>query len=1147
MANQSAFRTSINIKYDIGNEEFLKNYLPTPSHAESIIGISEGFMGKSASSAHILVGPYGSGKSLLATILASVISKQVSTKAIDTLVDGFNNVHQDVYESLLKLKNVERKYIPVILNGSYEDFTEALLRKIEQELLKHNVNITLPTEQNNIISTIEKWKKDFPTTYENFIQKLIHDEKRATTLEQWLSMIESSNRNEISWFKNIYTYLTSGAEFNSFTTNNLTDNLKVILDYLSEKNLGLFIIHDEFGRLLQGIEQSKIYKTMQELQDVAEFVNRSNGRIQLLLISHRSMSRYMVGFFEEYQSEFERIEKRFSSYYVESDSATYYRIVERYLTNMELNNNPLDANERQTLAVQIKSFNLFEELNQHEVDNLIVKGCYPIHPVTLFMLPRISKIFGQNERTLFTYLTSSEPFAFHSEIKKESNHLIYADSLFKYFFSEKTINNLYDENTKETLNLYLSIKANLDARKINAYRIVHFMTLWELTSANQIYQLDELLIAFATGLSRKQVDQLLHELMQLKLVRFNRIHNRYELSEGSSIVVENLIEEEKLNYHIEPLDRINVLYDIFGKRYYLATDYNDAKNITRFMRTKFINSNDLLNNINHPGDLIHQQSDGTVVYILLDRKSDYKRVQDFVSETQHPQLIFAIIKNSIDTVEFYIDNIIAIQSLKENKMILREYKNLDVELMLYIDNYEHEIDNFLNPLTNFTDAVDWYYCGKRIFVDSELDLEEKISKIMQALYPKTPIIMNDAVNRFNVIGIQKRSLLNLIDKVLYSSFKENIGIEGHGPEYLIYATIIKNLNINLNCLEEIGDKYVQEIRKSLLALIEENQEGSLYDMYNTLRGFPFGIRPPLIPVLIVILLKDKWNQLMFYRNGMYVPANEGEKIYEMFLASEDYEYVFQSFSTEKTLFLNQTEERFKKFISEHVANESQLIRVSSGMLNWLRKLPRQTQITTKFTNDRLNSLKSSIRKSEVNPIDALKEIVELYKGDLQEFEKDISSLEKSFDKFAEHVEKVVCSKLKIEKFSDKSNALEKIDSKDRIKNNLLSILDDSADIEEFAFNYIGTHLKEWSDINYDLFVNQLESDIDKLFSGYEVDGDTYELKVNDSYRQIKKVELSRKSQVIYGNMERMIKNAGRTVSKDEINYILLKLVNDYIE
>src|SRR5690625_3317896 len=98
MANQSAFRTSINIKYDIGNEEFLKNYLPTPSHAESIIGISEGFMGKSASSAHILVGPYGSGKSLLATILASVISKQVSTKAIDTLVDGFNNVHQDVYE-----------------------------------------------------------------------------------------------------------------------------------------------------------------------------------------------------------------------------------------------------------------------------------------------------------------------------------------------------------------------------------------------------------------------------------------------------------------------------------------------------------------------------------------------------------------------------------------------------------------------------------------------------------------------------------------------------------------------------------------------------------------------------------------------------------------------------------------------------------------------------------------------------------------------------------------------------------------------------------------------------------------------------------------------------------------------------------------
>src|SRR5690625_2093335 len=103
---QTDFRTSINIKYDIGNDGFLNSYLPTPSHAESIIGISEGFTDKSSNSAHILIGPYGSGKSLVATILASIVSKTVSEKTIDNLIEGFNRVHQGVYGSLQHLRDV---------------------------------------------------------------------------------------------------------------------------------------------------------------------------------------------------------------------------------------------------------------------------------------------------------------------------------------------------------------------------------------------------------------------------------------------------------------------------------------------------------------------------------------------------------------------------------------------------------------------------------------------------------------------------------------------------------------------------------------------------------------------------------------------------------------------------------------------------------------------------------------------------------------------------------------------------------------------------------------------------------------------------------------------------------------------------------
>lgn len=1141
------FRTSINIGYDIGNESFLRGYLPTPSHAESIIGISEGFTEESSNSAHILVGPYGSGKSLLATILASIVSQEVSQSSIDAIIQGFNNVHQTVHDSLVLLKDVKRKYIPVTMNGSYEDFADALLANIQKELEVNGYKIELPTERNNILKTINRWKTEYSSTYELFDNELTTKSKRAKTIEQWIVLIQNGNKEEIEWFKTIYGRLTSGAEFESYTDGNLQESLDIILKVLKANKLGIFLVHDEFGRFLQGLDQNKINKTMQDLQDIAEFVNRTNGHVHLLLISHRSMSRYMVGFYEEYQSEFERIEKRYSSYYVESDSATYYRIVQRYIATQGLNQDDnRTVTEKQNISLDIKSYNLFEELNEHEVDNLVVKGSYPIHPVTLFMLPRISRVFGQNERTLFTYLTSTETHSFQNQLKKNEKY-VYADTLFQYFFSERSLNDIYDEATSEIIRLYLSIRSNLDARKTNAYRVIRFITLWELTNSNNLYKLNEEIISFATGINRSDLENILTELIELKFVRLNRVQNKIELAEGSSVVIDELIDNRKIDLKINDDHRLELLYKALNKRFYLARYYNDQKNITRFMRTQIIFSADFIKGVYSINDLISSQADGTIIYIILNKKSDYTKVEKIISQIKDLKVIFAVLKNKVGKVEKNIDNLIAIKSLKSDEKLLHEYKGLNNELEIYYENYYFEIEQFLSSFTDFKDTVEWYHCGRPIILKNELELEDTVSNIMWKLYSKTPVIMNDAINRFNVFGIQKRSLLSFMDKVLNSYEKENIGIEGHGPEYLIYATLIKNLEIDLLNLDNIGNVDIQSIRSDILHYLEQHEEGKLIELYNILGKTPYGLRPPLIPVFLVILLREKWSQLVFYRNKMFVPANDGEKIYEMFKEPEKYEYVFQNFSAETTLFLNKLEDQFTDYISENVLDESQVIKVSSGLLNWLRSLPRQTQITHKFTNERLNKLKGLVRKSEVNPLHAIEELIQLYEGDLSYFEVDVNLLTDSYIEFKSYVENKFCDILGLKEFNSKDDFYDKWDKEQQVKNNLLSTLIKAETVEEFSYNYIGTEMKDWSDINYDLFINQLNSDYKNLFEVDDIDEDTYELHINDTYKQIKKVDLSKKSEVIYNNMERMINNAGRTVSKDEMNYMLLKLINEHID
>ena len=61
---------------------------------------------------------------------------------------------------------------------------------------------------------------------------------------------------------------------------------------------------------------------------------------------------------------------------------------------------------------------------------------FPLHPITLFALDRLSKKVAQNERTFFTYLAGDEENALFSQLKKyniKEFHFIGLDAIYDYF------------------------------------------------------------------------------------------------------------------------------------------------------------------------------------------------------------------------------------------------------------------------------------------------------------------------------------------------------------------------------------------------------------------------------------------------------------------------------------------------------------------------------------------------------------------------------------------------------------------------------------------------------------------------------------------------------------------------------------------
>lgn len=1139
--SKKTFTTSINLKFDIGNKEFIKRYLPTPSHAEFLKSIIGGFLGDGKNNAHIMIGPYGSGKSLAATIVADIFSRRINSQDFNALIDKFKDVDQEVFEKLNAAKQSNDFFIPVVLSGNEGPFSKSIINSIVKSVKEAGFQLNVPGEVEEVFSTLKNWELVFPKTFNSFKKSL---KNRQYTLVQWKKELQTNNLEEIEWFIKEYSSLSAGAKFQVDYNANFIDNITHIITQLKEQNIKIFIAYDEFGRFLQSLEVSQIYKTMQDVQDLAEVAGRSGNALQLLLISHKNMSQYMLGHNEEFKAEFQRIEKRFKTYFVESDKATFYRIAQEYTKNMQKELMLLNLESADSKWI-LKKYNLFSELNHQEIEKMIVEGSYPLHPLALFLLPRLSSVFGQNERTLFTFLESEETGGLTNFVTKHTEGMYYPHMLFDYFFKNSMSEFLGNENFS-SLKTFAKVTNKIKTTKQNEGQInlLKIITLWDLSGATNVLKLNEELLIFGTGQTLAELNSNLKKLVDQKMLRFNRILGQWELNEGSSVLVDELLNEERAELKLNNEVRLDTLKEILEKKFYLATDYNDELNITRFMQVNIITSEQLLKASFL--EEIEFDADGYIYYVIPNDEISYAKSISAISSIKDKRLIFSITNRDFKSIRTYIDKLIGLQSIYSNKNLLSEYSRLEEEVNVLIAETQFGIREFLKAFEDFQENIIWIYEGTQVTVSHQVHLENKISEIMSEMYPDTPEIRNDSINRRNLNGMQTKAIYKVLNNVIKNPSFERLGIEGQGPDYLVYATVFKNNSLDVSRLDRLTYEPYKKLRETLIGFLKNNKKGSISELENIFTLPPFGIRKPLIPVLFVGLLRDMWEQLMFYRNDMYIAAIDAEKLYGIFNEPEEYQYVFNDYSPEFLQFVRGVEKLFLPYESEYVKEQTVVIRASSGILNWLRQLPRHTQTTNKM-NASLLDFKNIVRKIEVSPIVSLEMLKEKFSG-IDVLMEMKTKLEEHSAQFETKLLEKVFETFRVNSFEGLEKERKSFSVELGKRNRLLKSIDTEINdfTRKFANKYTGVELENWSDTTFDLFEQQMQNDYRDL--GISSDNsDMIVLGYGNLQKSVKKVELSNKANTVYENVNRIINNAGRSVPREEIEYLIFKLLEEYIE
>ncbi|MFD1020955.1 hypothetical protein [Thalassobacillus hwangdonensis] len=1137
-----SFKSSVNIKFDIGNRGFFERYLPTPSHADALYGLLKGFNEPEAPKSHIIIGPYGTGKSLIGTILSSITSDTVSNDTVSVLQEKFNKVDDDIYDELKKVQNIDKTYLPIVLNGNEGRFRVTIISSIMKKLEEQGIEIVIPGVISKIISTVEKWESDYASTYQQFLD-LLHAEGKDIQL--WRLEILSSNIEEIDWFKSIFPELTSGTEFIVDYKEDFIEQIKTLLDELAKRNIGLFITYDEFGRFLQTLDNELIHETMQDLQDIAELADHYIDSLQILLITHKNLRQYFNLLKEEYKDEFGRIEKRFKNYHISNDQSTFVRLTHSILNELNIIS-PIDNKLRNEVINSLRKYSFFPTLNQVEIEKLIVEGSFPIHPIALYLLPHLSSVFGQNERTLFTFLESNETEGLLNHVQKNDGYYL-PNQLFDYFFSDEQ--NLDNEDFKEIFKLYKQLVKKIptkrDKRNLEQ-KILKLITLWELTGLQSTHKLNAELVAFALNSNLKKVEKSLEKLSNYKAIRYNRILGYWELFQGSSINVEEEIQLRLEETSIDTFKRKKVLNTALDKKFYIATSYNDKKSMTRFATTQFLLSTELI------GDKaleLNIDNDAVINFVVLEDINEKNDVIKEIFQRSEVDVIYAVSNYSIKTIEEKIDQLIVVDDMLNDVDLIKQDKDIKSEVLLTKEDLLYEIKEYINMWTEFSSEVTWLYKGQKISITSQIKLENKLSQIMGELYPFTPEVRNDSINRRQINNVQLKAGKAVVDHILKYPYEDQFKIEGNGPDYLIYATIFKNNNFSIVDLDNIEPYDFRKMRKALVKRVKSNNQGHLSDLLNILSSSPFGIRKPLTPIYLVALLRDVWDQIMFYRNDMYVPAIDGDKLYKMIDEPEEYKFVFYNFNKDLNPFLQKIDQHFGEYKSEYVEGKPRLIQMSSALIGWLRSLPKYTQVTSHM-NDELNKLKATIKRSEVDPTSTIQDLFESYHNNFEQLIVQTKDIEEFIEKQMQLIKLLILSQTNcsssVELFAWAESQSGVVKKQNVTVKSILATKGKSDWVNQFIFNYTGISIEDWSDTTFEMLSKQISSDVKSINQSNEANA--RELQIDGKNVTITTdVELSTKSKTIYKNVHRMINNAGRTIPRDEVEYIIYKLVQEFVE
>ncbi len=700
---------------------------------------------------------------------------------------------------------------------------------------------------------------------------------------------------------------------------------------------GILVVFDEFGKFLEYESHTPDANDVFLLQALAEHAyTTSDTKLFVLALLHQSIEQYALGVGETLKNEWAKIQGRFEEVpFVETAEQTL-RVVHAALEHKELDSEPrgqIEADVFESVKILQGEGVLTDFQDASKTTNLFT-GLYPLHPVTAIILPYLCQLISQNERSLFGYLGSRERDGFQDMLERLESlgEFIKPDHLFDYFLANQQ--SIYGDylTQRRWAESVSAVERVVDATE-QQMAILKAVALINLLGNRGRVRASEALIRSVYGSSAARNLKALQKSSVLVHRKFN---NEFRVWQGSDFDLESRLREQA--NQLGPFSLAEELSSYKAVAPIVARKYSIEKGTLRYFDVKFV---DALN-----WEKTEQKGNPQIFLFLSAGKDD---TQQYEQRSRDHLAILGLValSHAGQSLKSLVSERLALEAIERTAKELAEDPVARKELNARLEVVKHFEATHISQLLDNPQHLDWHFGTGKLPVTSRRHFQSQLSSVLEEMYPKTPVIHNELINRDRLSSQAAAARNKLLSLLLTDAGKEDLGIDPKKfpPEKAIYRATLKETEIH------------KKTSKGW-ALHKPTKDSSLLDTWNRVEEFlastedearpftdinaelmdqPYGVKAGILPILWISVYLVYEYEIALYENGRYIPGFTKEAL-ERFVKRPDL-FQVQRFRIEglrKSIF-----EQYRDVISGGAKPKS-ILQVAKPLAAFMHELPNYT-------------------------------------------------------------------------------------------------------------------------------------------------------------------------------------------------------------